>query len=343
MLLRRTSLVLAATALLLPLAACNGPAGVELGRNWAGSKVFVLAKVGGLTTVTGIDPVQHTAEPLAAVPTQSDDDHMISPRITRTADGRWLVTVPRKDGRPSRLYEVNTKEHSLDAIAEVEGGRVLVPAGDLVAAVADRSTAAGKAGALIYDPATWQVKRDITLPIDAKLATGGGNRLCAGDQSDTSFTLATVAPETGTTELLPTIRQIEVQALDCSTSRPLLAGGPATTNSPQPADSATLKLTPQGGVDVLTTTAGRIDRVAADQATAVAVVALADHLEVVELDRTSGKELRRTKVEAMAAADGLRRSGEDWVISSGDSTTVVDLTGNRTARFALPGQLLDAG
>ncbi|MFJ4513495.1 hypothetical protein [Streptomyces sp. NPDC088816] len=340
--MRRVLPALAAGALMPPLAACDGPGGVELGHNWEGSKVFVLTEVSGLTTITGIDPARHTAEPLAAVPTQSDDDDTASPQITKTTNGRWIVTVPRKNGRPSRLYEVNTKDQVLDALGTTEGGRVLIPAGGYLAAVGDKATSStGKATALVYDPATWQVKRDVTLPVNPGLAAGGTPGLCVGDNSDKGFTLAVVSPKNGTVKALPQVPKTEAQALDCSTSRPLLAGGPTTTSTST--GTATLHLAKQGEIDVLTTSAGRIDRVTADSTSITAAVSLPGHVELVEVDRSTGKERHRTRLDGMAATDGMRKTGKHWVLTSGDSAVTVDLGHGKATAFTLPGQLLNAG
>ncbi|MEU0088848.1 hypothetical protein [Streptomyces sp. NPDC006274] len=93
----RTTLLLTALSSALALTtACSGPGGVDLGNDWKGSSTFALAKVDGLVTVVGINPDKPRAESLAVVPQQADDDDAISPHIVELADGRWLLTVPRK-------------------------------------------------------------------------------------------------------------------------------------------------------------------------------------------------------------------------------------------------------
>jgi hypothetical protein len=70
------------------LAGCSGSGGVELGDDWAGSETFVVATMSGLTTVLGVDPDRHRAEPLLVVPQQRDDDSVLAPQIVRLPERR---------------------------------------------------------------------------------------------------------------------------------------------------------------------------------------------------------------------------------------------------------------
>ncbi|MFG2848196.1 hypothetical protein ACGF12_34275 [Kitasatospora sp. NPDC048296] len=331
--------LLAAAALTAPLAACGGPSGVDLGDDWAGSEVFVLAKVGGLTTVVGIDPALGKAESLAAVPTRDDDDTVVSPRITQLADKRWMVTVPAKSGRPSTLYEVNTKDHALDRIGTVENGRVLIPSGGQVAAVGSSVSGAGKADALVYDPAGWTVQRTATLPFDAKLAAGGTGGLCSAETTGDRSRVALIPLNGGTAHTLSPLGGFSAQSLTCADGTPVLAAGPANGMTP---GTPTLSLAHRDGTDVVTSSLGRIDRVAADSSVVTAAVVLPDHVELVQLDRKDGRELKRTRIDGMGAVDGLRPSSRGWVLTSGDASAV---TGDapKAVAITLPGRILDAG
>jgi hypothetical protein len=340
--IRRFFLALASAALTVPAAACGGPAGVELGRNWAGSEIFVLSRVNSLTTVVGVDPQRHTAEPLVVVPSQSDDDEVLSPRITRLTDGRWVISVPKKGGHPSRLYLINTKDHTLDVLGTVEGNRVLVPAGDSAVAVTGKSlSATGKADALVYDPATWQVKRTIDLPVDPAVADGGPTGLCVGNVNDSGTQVLLAAPGEGSSPDLHRVPDIKAQALNCADGRPIVAAGPA--KNADSAGSPTLRLTTVDGADVVTASAGRIDRIKATATSIVVAVSLPGHVELVELSRDKGQELHRVTINGVSGVRGMRETPKSWVLTGGSSTATVNLQSGEVKTFNLPGELLDAG
>jgi hypothetical protein len=341
--IRRFFLALASAALVVPVAACSGPSGVELGRNWAGSEIFVLARVNDQTTVVGIDPERHTAEPLVVVPSQSDDDEILSPRITRLADGRWVISIPKNGGRPSRLYLVNAKDHILDALGTVEGNRMLVPAGKSAVAITDKSlSGTGKANALVYDSATWQVERSVDLPIDPAVASGGPAGLCVGNVSDDGTQVALAALGEGSSPELHRIPGVKAQGLDCTNGRPVVASGPEQ-NGESAASSPTLRLTTIDGTDVVAASAGRVDRIRGTATSIVAAVSLPGHVELVELSRDKGQELHRVRIKGLSGVKGLRETPERWVLSAGSSAVTVNLQSGEVKTFKLPGELLDAG
>jgi hypothetical protein len=298
--------------------------------------------VNSLTTVVGVDPQRHTAEPLVVVPSQSDDDEVLSPRITRLTDGRWVISVPKKGGHPSRLYLINTKDHTLDVLGTVEGNRVLVPAGDSAVAVTGKSlSATGKADALVYDPATWQVKRTIDLPVDPVVADGGPTGLCVGNVNDSGTQVLLAAPGEGSSPDLHRVPDIKAQALNCADGRPIVAAGPA--KNADSAGSPTLRLTTVDGADVVTASAGRIDRIKATATSIVVAVSLPGHVELVELSRDKGQELHRVTINGVSGVRGMRETPKSWVLSGGSSTATVNLQSGEVKTFNLPGELLDAG
>jgi hypothetical protein len=340
--LRRYTALMTCVALTLPVTACGGPDGVDLGTNWAGSQMFVLSKVGGLTTVVGIDPTRRRAEPLAAVPSQSDDDTVLSPQITRLVDGRWLVSVPRKSSQPSRLYAVNVKDHTLDSLGTVEGGRVLLPAGGFAAAVSGRSgSPAGKATVLVYDPATWQVQRTVDLPVDAATASGGPDGLCVGSTTDAGTSIALTALSADSTPKLYQVPEFKAQSLDCTSGPPIVGGGPAKAG--EAGAALALTLTDVHGLKALAASAGRVDKAMVDENSIVAAIYLAGHVEVIELDAKDGKELRRVNAAGLGDVNGMRKTSSGWVLISGGSASAVDLPSGQAHGFKLPGQLLSAG
>jgi hypothetical protein len=340
--IRRFMLVLTCAALTIPLGACTGPGGVDLGKNWAGSEVFVLSKLNGLVAVVGIDPTHHTAEPLAVIPSQSDDDNVLSPRITRLADGRWVVTVPKKGGRPSSLYQVNVKDRVLDGLGTVEGGRALFSAGAFVAAVGDRSqSSTGKANVLVYDPTTWQVQRVVDLPIDPATASGGRDGLCIGTVGDAETQVAHTTLGEGSAPTIYRVPELKAQSLDCADGRPIVGGNPGKDG--ETGASAKLTLTTVNGVVVVSTAAGRVDRVLGDGDSIAAAVSLPGHIDVVELARDGGRELRRVTVSDIGEVSGMRKTPQGWVLTSGSRVATVDLAAGRADAFKLPGELLSAG
>lgn len=338
----RVTAVTALAALSLPLAAaCDGPGGVTLGNDWSGSQVFVLAKVSGLTTVVGVDPQRGTAEPLAAVPTQADDDDVLSPQITRLADGQWVVTIPKKDRHPSVLYLVNTKEHGLDKLGSVQAGRVLVSAGQSVAGVSAADTSAtGKATARMYDVSTWRVERTVDLPIDVTLTDGGPAGLCVGDVTR-SGSLVTQLTSDGSTASAPQqIPGLQAQSMSCGASKPVL-GGTATPQATDAGSPPALQLAHRGNLDVVTTSAGKIDQLSATSTTITAAVSLAKSVEVIQIARDTGKELRQVNVTAMNSAQGMRETPSGGLIlTSGSTVATVDLGRRTSSVIKLPGEAL---
>jgi hypothetical protein len=335
--LRRTLALTAFAAVVATSAACDGPGGVDLGTNWAGSKTFVLSKVSGLVTVVGIDPGKHSAESLAVVPSQSDDDTVQAPEIAHLADGRWLVAVPRKSGKPSRLYEVNTKDHTLDGLGQVEDGRSLVPAGKVIGAVHGGSKAQPNGSVLVYDPATWNVRRTVELPIPAGIAAGGPDRVCAADSADSATRVVQATLSSGSVSAPQQIAGLQAQALDCSDGL-VVAGAPT---GPPATGAATVKVGRSGAATVVTSSA-RVDRVRSAGGSLVAAVSTPEAEQILELDRANGKELHRVSVTGFADVAGMSLSGSDWIIVSGDRGAVVNLSTGKADRFDLPGRLLAA-
>ncbi|POX52744.1 hypothetical protein C3489_17385 [Streptomyces sp. Ru71] len=127
-------LVAAACAL---AAACAGPGGVTLGDDWKGSSAFALVDVDGLATVVGVNAVKGRAESLAVVPQQADDGAGgAGPQIVALADGRRLVTVPRKGGASDRRYVLDPRARVLDGVGTGAGPSRVLPGKTLVGEVA---------------------------------------------------------------------------------------------------------------------------------------------------------------------------------------------------------------
>jgi hypothetical protein len=322
------------------LGGCSGPSGVTVSDDWSGAEAFVLARVDGLTTVVGVDPVHHTASSLAVVAAQHDDDTVRSPQILELAGGTWVVSIPKKDQKPSRLYTVDRKSHALDVAGTVEAERSLVRTGASVAAVSAASAStAGQAEALMYDPASWHSGRALPIPVDPGLAAGGTGHLCVAQSDDTASTVVLI-PTGGSGRIVTTrVPRLQAQALTCGTGATVVAGGPAAD---RPATDATVRLTRTGGLEVLTASAGRVDRIATATDTITAVVALPDSTRILTVRRSDGAVTAQASVKGLGGATGLRRTSAGWLLTSGDEAAVVTMATGQVHTFKLPGELLSA-
>ncbi|MGV9449998.1 hypothetical protein [Streptomyces sp. NPDC003635] len=328
---------LAALATTAVLAACAGPGGVELGRDWKGATTFALARVDGLVTVVGINAPQARAESLAVVPQQADDTSAVSPSIVELADGRWLVSVPKGDGGPDRRYMVNRTDHVLDGMAG--GGRLrrVLPGRSLVAEVAGLPDQADASSVLVKDPSDWTTRRELSIPGTIGLAASdpGSDSLCLA--TDTEVVVADL--NKGEVEPAPTPRDLEVTELACPSGRPVIVGSPTSSGRVGRAD---VTLTRTETATTVSVAAGRPDAVVATDSSIVIAVATEEDTELIEIDATTGGELHRARVEGVAASLALTPTPAGWLLYTESAVTRVDLPTGRTEQFALPGTLLDA-
>lgn len=347
----RTVLVLVLASLGSALAlttACSGPGGVDLGHDWKGSRTFALAKVNGLVTVVGINPDKPGAQSLVVVPQQADDDDAVSPHIVELADGRWLLTVPRKGGKPDRRYEVNLKDHTLDGMTGAERLRRTLPGKTLVAEVAglaDTKTANGTAASsvLVRDPANWTTVRELKVPGTIGLAASdpATDTVCLGSSTGgsgntTSVSVAGLTDGKVTPVAVPS--GLDVKGLACPSGHPVLVGSPASAKS----GGVKVTLARTAAETVVTVDGGRVDAVAATASSIVVAAATGNDTELVEVDAGSGKELHRAQVKGLAAALNLTPSTAGWLLYAEKTVTRVDLTTGKTKQFDLPGTLLDS-
>ncbi|MGX1270936.1 hypothetical protein [Streptomyces phaeoluteigriseus] len=216
---------LTTTAALLATA-CSGPGGVDLGTDWKGASAFALADVDGLVTVVGVNADRSRAQSLAVVPQQADDDRAVSPQIVELADGRWLVTVPRKGGKPDRRYLVNRADHTLDGLGGDERLRRVLPGKTLVAEVAglpDAKSASGspESTVLVRNPADWSTRREVKVPGTVGLAASdpASDTVCLGGGSGSGTRLSVVRLTDGKVTAVAGPAGLDVTGLACP-SRP---------------------------------------------------------------------------------------------------------------------------
>ncbi|MGW6910183.1 hypothetical protein [Streptomyces sp. NPDC054940] len=332
---------LAATAVLTT--GCSGPGGVDLGKDWKGSATFVLAKVDGLVTVVGINPDKARAESLAVVPQQADDDDSVSPQIVELADGRWLLTVPRKGNKPDRRYEVSRKDHVLDGLVADERLRRLLPGRTLVAEVAGLAdTKSGRhttaSSVLVKDPANWTTKRELKVPgtIDLAASDPKSDRVCLAGGSRVSGADLT----TGKVTPVSVPGGLDVQDLVCPSGHPVIVGSTSTTSGSS--GSLKAKLTRTAAQTTVSVAGGRVDAVAATGSSLLIAAASGDDTEILELDATTGKELHRARVKGVAASLDITATSAGWLLYTENSVTRVDPATGHTKTFDLPGTLLDS-
>ncbi|WP_217209937.1 hypothetical protein [Streptomyces sp. AC550_RSS872] len=325
--------------------ACSGPGGVDLGDDWKGSRTFALAKVNGLVTVVGINPDKTRAESLAVVPQQADDDDSISPHIVQLADGRWLLTVPRKDGKPDRRYEINRTDHTLDGMTGDERLRRITPGKTLVAEAAglpDGKSAGGTAesSVLVKDPADWTTKRQLKVPGTIELAASdpASDMIClgSGSGSDTKVSVANLTD--GKVTPVPVPSGLEVTDLACPSGRPVVVGSPASAKS----RDVKISLKRTAAETVVTVDGGRVDAVAATDSSIVVAAATGNDTELVEVDAANGKELHRARVKDLAASLSITPTSTGWLVYAEQTVTRVNLVTGKTKQFDLPGTLLDS-
>lgn len=325
--------------------ACSGPGGVDLGKDWKGSQTFALAKVDGLVTVVGVNPDKSRAESLAVVPQQADDDDSISPHIVRLADGRWLLTVPRKGGKPDRRYEINRKDHTLDGLTGNERLRRILPGKTLVAEVAglpDSKSASGSAesSVLVRDPADWSTKRELKAPGTLTLAASdpASDTVCLGSGAGagTRISLANLTDGKVTSVRVPS--GLDVQELACPSGRPVVVGSPASGKS----GTFRVALTRRADETVVSVDGGRADAVAATDSSVVVAAATGSDTELVEVDASTGKELHRARIKGLSGSLNLTQTSAGWLVYAENTVTRVNLTTGAAKEFDLPGTLLDA-
>ncbi|GGU32760.1 hypothetical protein [Streptomyces lavendofoliae] len=342
----RATLLLSALAV---TAACSGPGGVDLGTDWKGSRTFALANVDGLVTVVGINPDKPRAESLAVVPQQADDDDAVSPQLVELAGGRWVVTVPRKGGKPDRRYELDVEDHTLDGMSGDGRLRRILPGKTLVAEVAglpDGKSADGAArsSVLVRDPARWTTERELTVPgtVDFAASDRASDTVCLGSSTEdgsragTRVSVADLAG--GKVTPVPVPSGLDVKDLACPSGHPVIVGSPASAKS----GGIKVSLDRTTSATVVTVDGGRVDAVAATDTSIVVAAAAGNDTELVELDAAGGKELRRARVEDLAASSAITPTSAGWLVYAEESVTRVNLTTGETKRFDLPGTLLDS-
>lgn len=340
--MRRRALLLAvlgsATAM---TAACSGPGGVELGKDWKGSTTFAVAKVDGLVTVVGINPDKARAESLAVVPQQSDDTDAVSPHIVELADGRWILTVPRKSDKPDRRYQVNRKDHVLDGMTGDERLRRILPGKTLVAEVAGLpdTKSAGRTAAssvLVKDPSDWTTKRELKIAGTIGLAASdpASDTVCLA--ADTKVYVADLSH--GTVTPVPAPNGVDINNLACPDGHPVIVGSPTSGHS----GTIETAVTRTRAATTVSVNGGRADAVAATGSSIVIAASTGSDTELLELDATTGKELHRARVKGVASALSLTPTPAGWLVYTEKTVTRVNLTTGATKAIDLPGTLLDS-
>ncbi|WRZ91612.1 hypothetical protein OHB54_22565 [Streptomyces sp. NBC_01007] len=328
------------------LASCSGSDDVELGTDWKGSQTFVTASVSGHTVVVGINPEAHHAQALAVVPQQDGDDDVLAPQLVRLADGTWWLSTPREGERPDRLFTLDTARHALDEKDGTERLRELVPSKSLIAAVHDSS--GGDQGAatadsettsvVVRDAKTWKKVRDVRIPGSVTLAASdpSSDTVCLATGQGSDMKAGVLDLTTGRTRQVGEAGGVQVQQLACPAGTPVLAGTP-TRSSLGTTEEVTLKNAYEA--TVVSAVGGRVDAVQASKNTVVVAVNFGKDSDLIELDRGSGRELRRVTVKGMDSSSLLRHTRDGWVMVSDNTAAVVDLDKGTSETFDLPGTL----
>ncbi|OIJ85491.1 hypothetical protein, partial [Streptomyces colonosanans] len=302
---RRTSYVALALSAAL-VASCSSSDDVKLGTDWKGSQTFVTASVSGKTVVVGINPEAHHAQALAVVPKKDGDDDVLAPQLVRFADGRWWLSTPRKGESPDRLFMLNTAQHTLDDKGDTDRLRELVPGKSLVAAVYGASgsdqdaatTGRQSTSVLVRDAKTWKKVREVRVPQAVTLTASdpSSDTVCLATGQGSGTKVSVLDLTTGRTRPVGGTGGVQVQQMACPAGTPVLAGAPAGGSQ-----GSTVKVTLKHAdkATVVSAVGGRVDAVDATQDTVVVAVNRGQDSDLIELDRASGRELRRVAVKGM--------------------------------------------
>ncbi|MEU3843879.1 hypothetical protein AB0E88_28075 [Streptomyces sp. NPDC028635] len=308
---------------------------MTLGDDWEGVSAFVLADVDGLTTVVGVDAVKGRAESLAVVPQQADDGtRTVSPQIVALADGRRLVTVPRRGGGSDRRYLLDPRARSLDGMGIGVGPSRVLPGKTLVGEVAGLPDArTGDTRVLVKAPGDWATKRQIAVP--------GTVRFLASDPASDAVCLATdrtvFVARLNSGDVEKAAAAGDVAGLACPGGRPVVV----VTGRAGDAGGVALGLRRTVTATTVTVRRGRVDAVAATATSVVLAVADGKDTQVVEIDAGTGEEMHRVRVPDHPASLALTRTDAGWLLYDEKKATRVDLATGRTTEIDLPGTLLD--
>ncbi|HET6153931.1 MAG TPA: hypothetical protein VFE15_13335 [Marmoricola sp.] len=316
---------------LVVFTACSGPSGVDVSHDWSGIDGFLLMKVDGLVTVTGIDSVRGRARPMIVIPSRSDDDDVLAPQIARSSDGTALITRPRTSST-GVLYRIGIGDPSAERVGTVaDGSRIYPWAGGWVE-VAPRGS-----GSLVrvLDARLHEI-RSVTVPIALdQVATDGADHVCLASGGTTprgssvDLVSATVSRSTAVTAggILGCVsgRPVVVIARDASGTRPMPAAG-----------SVHLVRGPTAEVQL---PVGRIDGVVASGDDLYAVVGIGSKLVALDIDLGAGTVGTAIDLTGLVAADDLYIAAQSLVVADGDNATILDLATDHVTRVSLPGQV----
>lgn len=255
------------------------------------------------------------------------------------------VNAPQR-GRPDRLFTLNTARHALDEKDNTERLRELVPGKSLVAAVHDPSgsdqgavTADGDTtSVLVRDAKTWKKVRDVRVPGSVTLTASdpSSDMVCLAIGQGSDMKASVLDLTTGRIRQVEVADSVQVQQLACPAGTPVLAGTPIRNSQ-----GTTVKVTLKNADDatVVSAVGGRIDAMQASKSSVVVAVNFGEDSDLIELDRRSGRELRRVTVKGMDNSSLLRHTRDGWVMVSDDTATLVDLDKGTSQTFNLPGTL----
>ncbi|RST22057.1 hypothetical protein EF908_18535 [Streptomyces sp. WAC04770] len=339
----RATALLAATGLLAAASAgCSSPdEEITLGKDWAGAQSYVVVDISGTEAVAGVDPRTHKAEPLALVPRHGDDDDVLAPQLARLSDGEWVLAVPRKDGRPDRLYRVDRKAGKLVEQGEHEALHAILPARTLIADAKGLDGSGAATEVLVKDAKSWKVQRKVKVPGSLAYASAdpASDTVCLATGSSPDVTVHALDLAGGKLTSGPGPKGTDVQGVACSGGTPVAAGVTEASADGEPPAEATLKITATKAGTTITADTGRIEDVQAQDGTSTVAVALAvgDRTEIVEVDARTGKELRRTELEGAGTLRALRHTDGGWLAYTQDAVSLVDRTTGKERTFGLPG------
>jgi hypothetical protein len=323
-------------------AGCSAPGeDITLGKDWDGAQSYVVVDISGTEAVAGVNPLTRKAEPLALVPRHDDDDDVLAPQLVRLSGGQWVLAVPRRDGRPDRLYRLDEGSRKLVEQGEHDALHAILPGRTLIADAKGLDGAGAGTEVLVKDPKRWSVQRKVQVPgaLAHASADPASDTVCLATGSSQELTVHALDLTGGKLTSRRGPSGTDIQGLACSGGKPVAAGVAATrSDGDRPADATFKTVVTDAGASITADT-GRIEDIQAQDGTATVAVAVAagERTEIVEVDTRTGKELRRVGLEGAGALRALRHADAGWLAYTQDTVSVVGPGTGKARTFGLPG------
>lgn len=327
-------LALALTSALL-MGGC-GPGGVSVVDDWAGSDVLALATVNDQRVVIGVNTAERRSNSLVVLPSREDDDKLLAPSIARLGSGRTVLSVPRTGGKASRLYSIDGAGQTLTGVGELENGRSLLAAGELLAGVAgdQRKT-------VVLSPQTWKITGEVAAVSANGYVAGSQDQpiLCIGSDTTDGLRSESLALPGGSVVTSSELGNTSLLAIACAGKQPVaIVAGPAAD-----ADRVTVTASlPRGKAGVITVSGGNTVRTFIGGSHVAVAVSGNKGTTLLELSADGSREQRRVVIDGFTTAVGLYHVRDGYLLVNQEKAAFVAPGATSADVFPLAGTLLSA-